>query len=213
VKNPIKKELAELWSFLQRYVNEIIVIGFGTLFLTLDKYHPISPQWASALVYFGILPVLTLIIFLRKNPLDFGFGLGSYRIWGLHLIVVIVVSTPVLILVSRFASLSDYYTIEGFSLWKYSLETTVYMIAWEFLFRGFMLFGLKEKLGEASILVQIIPFVLLYFGKPEMETISTILVGIYLGYVCLRSNSYWPAVIMHLYINIGFRVIVNFFSV
>ena len=211
MKNPVINELAELWSFLQRHVTEIIVIGFGTLFLTLDKYHPISPQWASALVYFGILPVLTILIFLRKNPLDFGFRLGNIRIWGLHVIVVILVSTPVLIIVSHFASLSDYYSIEGFSLWKYALETTVYMLAWEFLFRGFMLFGLKDTLGEASILVQIIPFVLLHFGKPEMETISTILVGIYLGYVCFRGQSYWPAVILHLYINIGFRIIVNLF--
>ena len=53
--------------------------------------------------------------------------------------------------------------------------------------------------------------VILKACKPEMETISTILVGIYLGYVCLRGNSYWPAVIMHLYINIGFRIIVNLF--
>ena len=211
MKNPIEKELAELWSFLKRHVDVIIIIGFGTLFLTPDEYHPLPSQWSGALVYFGILPVLTILIFLRKNPLDFGFRLGNPRIWGLHVIVVIVVSTPVLILVSRFASLSDYYAIEGFSLWKYSLETTAYMIAWEFLFRGFMLFGLKEKLGEASILVQIIPFVLLHFGKPEMETISTILVGIYLGYVCFRGNSYWPAVILHLYINIGFRIVVNLF--
>ena len=56
-----------------------------------------------------------------------------------------------------------------------------------------------------------IPFAILHFGKPEIETISTILVGIYFGYVCFRGNSYWPAVLMHLYINIGFRIIVNVF--
>jgi len=211
VQNSLKNELVELGSFFKRHYNEIVVIAAATLFLTLNKYHPILPQWASALVYFGILPVLTIFIFLRKDPLNFGFRVGNYRLWGLHVIVVILVATPVIFLASQLASLADYYTIEGFSLLKYSLEIIVYMLAWEFLFRGFLLFGLKEKLGELSILVQIIPFVLLHFGKPEIETISTILVGIYLGYVCFRGNSYWPAVIMHLYINIGFRIIVNVF--
>ena len=211
MNNPVKNELIELGSFFKRHYSEIVVIGFATLFLTLDRYHPISTQWVSALVYFGVLPVLTIIIFLRKNPLSYGFRLGNWKVWGLHVIVAFLVCIPVLFISSRLSSLTGYYTIEGFSLLKYSLETIVYMLAWEFLFRGFLLFGLKEKLGELSILVQIIPFVLLHFGKPEIETISTILVGIYLGYVCYRGNSYWPAVLMHLFINIGFRIIVNVF--
>ena len=207
----IKKELDELGLFFKRNGYEILIIGLSTLFLALDKYFPIYRQWTSALVYFGILPVLAIIVFLRKNPLDFGLRPGNFKVWGLHVIVFIIVATPVLILSSKYSSLSSYYKIEGFSLLQYSWEIIVYMLAWEFIFRGFLLFGLKEKLGEFSILVQMLPFAVLHFGKPEIETISTILVGIYFGYVCFRSNSYWPAVLMHLYINIGFRIIVNLF--
>lgn len=207
----IKKELVELGLFFKRNGYEILIIGLSTLFLALDKYFPIYRQWTSALVYFGILPVLAIIVFLRKNPLDFGLRPGNFKVWGLHVIVFIIVATPVLILSSKYSSLSSYYKIEGFSLLQYSWEIIIYMLAWEFIFRGFVLFGLKEKLGEFSILVQMIPFAILHFGKPEIETISTILVGIYFGYVCFRSNSYWPAFIMHLYINIGFRIIVNLF--
>ena len=60
-----------------------------------------------------------------------------------------------------------------------------------------------------SILVQMIPFVLIHFGKPELETISTIPMGIYFGYVAYRGNSYWPAFIIHMFINILFRIFVN----
>ena len=211
MKISIKNELLELGAFFKRHGYEALVIGLATLFLALDEYFPISHKWASALVYFGVLPLLSIAIILRKNPLDFGFRFGNYKLWGLHVIVFIVVATPVLILSSRYASLSTYYTIEEFSLLQFTWEIIIYMLAWEFIFRGFMLFGLKEKLGEFSILVQMIPFAILHFGKPEIETISTILVGIYFGYVCFRGNSYWPAVLMHLYINIGFRIIVNVF--
>jgi membrane protease YdiL (CAAX protease family) len=66
-----------------------------------------------------------------------------------------------------------------------------------------MLFGLKDKFGEGSILIQMIPFVLLHLGKPEIETISTIFTGILWGYICYRGNSFWPAYIMHMVVNIS----------
>jgi hypothetical protein len=204
-----KNEIKGIYSFLKRNYQEVAVICLATFFLTLDKYHPLSPQWLSSLIYFAILPLLTIVILLRKNPLDFGFRLGNWRVWGFHVILSLVIALPVLYLSSRFAELEGYYTVEGFDLLKYSFETIVYMFAWEFLYRGFMLFGLKGKLGEMSILVQMVPFVLLHFGKPEIETISTILVGIYLGYVAYRGESYWPAFIIHVVVNIWFRVIVN----
>ena len=97
-----------------------------------------------------------------------------------------------------------------FNAGKYALETIVYLFAWEFIFRGFLLFGLKERFSDGSILIQMIPFVLTHLGKPEIETISTIIMGIYFGYVAYRGNSFWPAFIIHTFINITFVVFVNF---
>lgn len=205
----IKNEINAIYSFLKRNYPEVAVFCLAALFLVLDEYHPLSPRWLSSLVYFAVLPLLTISIILRKNPLDFGFRLGNWKIWGFHVILSLVITIPVLYISSRFTSLEAYYTQEEFNLLIYSLETIVYMFAWEFLYRGFLLFGLKEKLGEISIFVQMIPFVLLHFGKPEIETISTILAGIYLGYVVYRGGSYWPAFIIHVVVNIWFRIVVN----
>lgn len=202
-------EIKGICSFLKRNYPEILVFCLAALFLALDEYHPLSPRWLSALVYFAVLPLLAIAVLLRKNPLDFGLRPGNWRVWGFHVILSIVIAVPALYISSRFASLEEYYTVPQFDLPAYSLETVAYMLAWEFLYRGFLLFGLKDKLGEMSILVQMVPFVLLHFGKPEAETISTILVGVYLGYVVYRSNSYWPAFIIHVVVNIWFRVVVN----
>jgi membrane protease YdiL (CAAX protease family) len=208
VSTLFKKELGEIASFFRRNYREIVIISLAVLFLTLAGYHPIGPPWVSSLIYFAVLPILTIII-LRRNPLDFGLRLGNVKVWGFYVIATLIVALPILYVASRSSLLANYYTIPKFDVVKYCLETTVYLLAWEFIFRGFLLFGLKDKLKESSILVQMVPFVLVHFGKPEIETISTILTGIYFGYVAYRGNSYWPAFIIHLFINIPFLIFVN----
>lgn len=204
-----RRELKEIARFFGKTYNEIIVIGLATLYLTLAAYHPIGPLWISSLIYFAVLPVLTIVLMLRKNPLDFGLRPGNVRIWSFYVVVTFIVAMPVLYLASRSSVLSHYYTEPRFNVFTYSIQTIVYLLAWEFIFRGFLLFGLKGKLKELSILVQMVPFVLLHIGKPEIETISTILTGLYFGYVAYRGNSFWPAFIIHAFINISFLIFVN----
>lgn len=205
----VKQELQAIASFFRRNYREIAVIVLATLFLTIAGYHPIGPSWVSSLIYFAVLPIITIAVILRRNPLDFGLRLGNFKIWSFYIIASFIIVLPILYIASRSSVLAEYYTIQKFDAVKYSLETTAYLFAWEFLFRGFLLFGLKEKLKDSSILVQMVPFVLVHFGKPEIETISTILTGIYFGYVAYRGNSYWPAFIIHLFINISFLIFVN----
>jgi uncharacterized protein len=71
------------------------------------------------------------------------------------------------------------------------------------------LFGLKDKLKEGRILLQMVPSVLMHLGKPELETISTLFTGILFGYICYRGKSYWPALIIHVFINVFFVAAIN----
>ena len=207
----IRRELGALGGFFARNRRTAGVIGLACLFLTLHEYEPVDPDWSNALVYYLAGPLLAVLIFFGADFKKFGLGLGNWRVWGLHVIVAVIVATPVLVIAGRSRAFIDYYTIANFSFWRYAPSTLAYLLAWEYIYRGFLLFGLKEKLGEAAILVQLIPFVLLHFGKPEMETLSTIVMGAYFGYVAYRGNSFWPAFLIHIYVNIGFRVIVNGF--
>jgi len=202
-------ELREIGQFFRRNSREMVVICAATLFLILQRYHPVGPRYASQFFYFAVLPLLTIVIVLRKNPLDFGLRPGNFRIWGVHVGVTIVIAFVLLYSASHIPSISGYYAKRGFNLLTYTVKISVILLSWEFLFRGFLLFGLKDKLREASILVQMVPFALLHIGKPEAETISCIVTGIYFGYVSYRGNSYWPACIMHLFINIAYVLLVN----
>ena len=133
----------------------------------------------------------------------------NWRLWVPYVVVTCIVTAPILVAASRVGSLDEYYSVEGFDLSSYAVKTIVYLAAREFLFRGYLLSGLRKRFGEASILIQMIPFVLLHLGKPELETLSTIPMGLYLGFVAYRGGSVWPAVIIHVFINISFRVLVN----
>ncbi|MDD5093401.1 MAG: CPBP family intramembrane metalloprotease [Dehalococcoidia bacterium] len=205
----IRKELQEMQAFLARNYHEAVIISAAALFLILAENHSIYSDWADSLVFYALLPILTVIILLRKNPLDFGLRMGDFRVWRVHVAVACLVALPILLIASRFSSFEEYYSISDFNLPVYLLETIGYQAGWEFMFRGFLLFGLRERFKEASILIQMIPFVLLHIGKPEAEVISTIPTGIYFGYVAYRGNSVWPAFFIHVFINVTFRILVN----
>lgn len=205
----LRKELQGIGSFLSRNRNEAVIIAAASLYFTLQEYHSLGDRWADGLVYYAILPILTILVVLRKNPLDFGLRLGNYRVWSVYVAITCVVAFPILLITSRFSSFEQYYTISDFDLPVYFIKMVSYLVGWEFIFRGFLLFGLKEKFKEGSILIQMIPFLLLHFGKPEAEVISTIPMGIFFGYIAYRGGSYWPAFLIHLFINVTFRALVN----
>lgn len=204
-------ETRAIARYIRGNYRELVVVLSATLFLTLHDYHTIGNTLLSSLIYYVALPLLVIVILLRRNPLDFGLRLGNGRVWGFYTLVTCLLSIPLLYFASRSQALYGYYTMEELNLPAYMLETIFGLLAAEFLLRGFLLFGLKDKLKESSILLQMVPFVLLHFGKPEIETISTLLTGIYFGYVAYRGNSYWPAFIIHVFINISFIVYVNYF--
>jgi membrane protease YdiL (CAAX protease family) len=204
-----REELSGMGQFLKRNGRETVILASATLFLILDKYHPIGSEWSSTFIYYGVFPMLVILVVLRKNPLDFGLGAGSPRIWGFYTIVICLVAAVILYLSSFNTSLQSYYLDDKFNFFIYFLQQCMILSASEFLYRGFLLFGLKDKFQEGSILLQMVPFALLHLSKPELETISTIITGILFGYVVYRGKSFWPAFIIHLFINVFFVGLIN----
>jgi membrane protease YdiL (CAAX protease family) len=85
----------------------------------------------------------------------------------------------------------------------YEAGMLIYLFSWEFFWRGYMLFGLKEKFGYYAVLIQMIPFVILHNGKPFAETFGAIAGGIALGILALRTNSFLYGVITHMVVMIS----------
>jgi uncharacterized protein len=205
----LKTEFTDIWEFLKRNADVVIIITAAVLFITLDRYHPVGPYWLSSLLYYGIFPIAVILLVLRKNPLDFGLRWGEPRIWGWYVLIICAIAAIILVASTSDKSLQGYYGKAGFNTLTYALSQVAALGGQEFMFRGFLTLGLSKKLGEASILIQMIPFVMVHYGKPEIETISTIFTGILFGYVAYRGKSFWPVYIIHLFINIFFVALVN----
>lgn len=208
--NFIYQEYQKVQSFLKDNVQILVVMCLTTFSLVMQWYRPVVPITAlNQLFYFVLLPVLFIRFVLKDNPLDYGFRIGHYRVWIYYVMITIIISFPILIFSSRFSSVHQYYAGK-FDYYEFITSTIPILFAWEYLLRGFMLFGLKKRFGQASIVIQMIPFVLLHLGKPEVETLSCIVTGLWFGWIAYRGKSFWPAFIIHVFINFTVKYFTGF---
>jgi len=153
-----------------------------------------------------IIPAFHVFFFWKKPFDDLGWGLGDKK-YGIKftLFTLLLVVLPVAYFGSSDPSVLSEYPLAKILLtekklvWGYHLAYVVfYYVAWEFYFRGYLLFGLKEKYGAiAAILIQTISSCLVHIDKPFAEIFLSIPVGILLGIVALRARSFWYAFLVH----------------
>lgn len=208
--NLFKQELKDIYSFLKNYYRETVILCLSTLFLVLAICQPIGSSLVlNYTVYYMVLPIFTILFILRENPFDFGLRIGDYKLWGFYVVITILIAIPVLYIGSLFSSIGKYYT-KSFDYYSFFTQMVPLLFVWEYLLRGFLLFGLKERFKEGSILIQMVPFVLLHIGKPEIEILMCIPMGLWFGYIAYRGKSFWPAFITHTFINFTLKYFVNF---
>ncbi|UCF06381.1 MAG: CPBP family intramembrane metalloprotease [bacterium] len=203
----IREELRALLQYVRRNGREILIVCLATLYLVLYRYHRFEPGWQRHLVFLTALPALTITVILRENILNFGLKAGNCKLWIKHVVIVCIVCTGFIYAASRLPAVHLYYTQSKANFFNYILERIIIIFSIEFFFRGFLLFGVKKQFKEGAILIQMIPFAILHIGKPEIETIGCILSGTYLGYLAYRTNSLWPAFLIHLYANVLNKII------
>jgi len=188
----------------------VIILCASTLFFVLSITRLLSSSLTiHYLIYYALLPIFTIIFILRENPLNFGICLGDYKWWWFYVLITIIIAIPILYVGSIFSSIDQYYS-KNFNFHSFFTQTIPLLLFWEFVLRGFLLFGLQERFKEGSILIQMVPFVLLHIGKPEMEILMCIPTGLWLGYIAYRGKSFWPAFITHSFINFMLNYLVNY---
>jgi membrane protease YdiL (CAAX protease family) len=161
-------------------------------------------QFAMALLLFVLIPMLLIKFVIRAPLADFGFGLGDWRFGLKALAVTIPLAVPLLYLGSGDPEILKTYPLvkmaakSGRHFFYWTLTYMTFYIAWEAMFRGFMQFGLRERLGDfGSIMFQTMASVLLHYDKPFSETFSAIFAGAAWGAVALRTRSFWYVMIFH----------------
>jgi membrane protease YdiL (CAAX protease family) len=150
-----------------------------------------------------VLPCLIIKLVLKEKIQSYGVRAGKYRKglkWTLLFSAVMVV---VVWFASALPSFTSYYPQLSMAKddWKifvvFEAVLFIYLFAWEFFWRGFMLFGLEEKFGLYAIFIQMVPFVIMHNGKPLMETLGAIIGGLLLGVLALKTRSFIYCVLVH----------------
>jgi membrane protease YdiL (CAAX protease family) len=76
----------------------------------------------------------------------------------------------------------------------------------EFFFRGFMLHGLRERYGSGAIYFMIVPYCMIHFQKPFLETLGAIIAGLVLGILALRTRSIWGGATIHVAVAVSMDI-------
>jgi len=178
----LKWEAAEMWSFFYWY---------GSAFFVL------------MLLPWAIVQVTNRFVREDDRVPSLGLGLGDWRV-GIPACAlfygVMVVLLAFVIWTQDFRGKYPLYEDADRSIamfLSYELAYALYFVAWEFFFRGFMTFSLEKTLGVWTAFVQMLPFVVMHFGKPDLESMSSVFGGIALGWLALRTRSIWYGVFIH----------------
>lgn len=174
----------------------------STLLFMVDYYHrkllfDQFGHWFRVVLYL-VIPLFVILAIFRENPKEYGFRLGDWKAGLVIAIIGICIMAPVIYFLGKDnASMQKYYQpyLNGLP-WTTFLD----LIGWEFIFRGWILFGYARKFGPEALWVQAVPFALMHNGKPEVETLSTIFGGFAFGWVAWRTKSFLYPFLIHWFI-------------
>lgn len=176
----------------------------STSLLIISHYHTLlGDATLSSFILYFLIPLGIIVLVFREDPRRFGLTLGDWKSGAISSTVGIALMAVVIVALVQLEEFRQYYTLgileqPDLARWvEFALRQGVYMFSWEFIFRGFMLFGLKERFGSLAIWIQAIPFAIMHLGKPELETLSTVFGGAAFGYIDLESRSVFPSVVIH----------------
>lgn len=192
---------------LQEYYGQrhIFVQWFGHLRDADDRYWQLwgYAWWSGArVVGYVVLPAIVLLCFrqrLRDYYLGFRGFLRHLWIYGALFLAI----SPAVYWASKtpaFRNTYPFYSLAGrssFDLWAWELLYGVQFLALEVFFRGFMLQGLRRSMGANAIFVMIVPYCMIHFQKPVLETLGAIGAGLILGTLAMRTRSIWGGVLIH----------------
>ncbi|MEX0598166.1 MAG: CPBP family intramembrane glutamic endopeptidase [Candidatus Paceibacterota bacterium] len=203
---------------INEFIHSFSVVSFGFVFyyfftgspsfklwesLKSDNTRPVLIQRLTGIFFFGFVPIIIILFFLRSNLTNYGTGMPDYKtlIWLLLLSVVII---PLNYFNSKNTdNLSHYPQIRN-PEWSYSLillsalSWIAYLFAYEFLFRGFFLFTSVAVLGIwPAIILNAGVYSLVHLPKGSKETLGAIPFGILLAYLVIETGSFWIAFFAH----------------
>ena len=164
---------------------------------------------ARFLGYVAIPFSLWKLLFPNDSLLDMGLRVRGFSqhvwIYGLCLAVVV----PVMLVVASQPDFGTYYPFykqssrSWFDFLAWEAIYWVQFFALELFFRGFMLGAMRGTLGASAIFVMTVPYCMIHYGKPYLETHGAIVAGVVLGSLAMRTRSIYAGFLVHVTVASG----------
>jgi hypothetical protein len=189
--------------------------------LSMRAWKRLMPgDFASVMLYFGsffallfALPLVIILIYGKGSgvaPSSFGMAIGNWRLGLIFVAAGVPFMVLGLIAGVRDPAMREYYPFsrqamsspERFVLYE-SAYLVLYYLAWEFTFRGVMLFGLLVMLPPTlpgiliAVVVQTVVSTVFHLGHPDSEILAAFVFGVFAGLVTAATGSFLYALVLH----------------
>lgn len=155
-------------------------------------------------VNYFLLPALTIRFVLHERIRDYGFKVRGHSgsVWLLYFTLATLAvllafgashTESFLAKYPKYADAGD--SMTQLVVWEIAYGFQFLML--EFFFRGFLLFSLARRIGSLAVFVAIVPYAMIHLDKPLPETLGSIITGVVLGTIALRTRSIWGGVFVH----------------
>jgi membrane protease YdiL (CAAX protease family) len=164
--------------------------------------------WENFFVDFALLVIIPVLILTRGREWailkKYGIACGTWKWWIRRVAGLFLVSLPIMYYGAGLPEFVNYYpwypparySWSAFALFELSLGFL--MVATEFFYRGFLLFGLAEKVNlTVANTIHSFIYMVMHIGKPWLEVPYSFAAGFVFGYVDYKGKSILPSLIMH----------------
>jgi membrane protease YdiL (CAAX protease family) len=152
---------------------------------------------------FFVLPALVVKLGFRGRLVDYGLSTAGFlrHAWLYAVLFAIVLVTVVIVSYDEhFRAYYPFYkqaSRSWYDFWAWELLYAAQFFSLEFFFRGFWLKAAKRSMGSHAIYAMVVPYCMIHFGKPFPETLVSILAGLALGTLAMRTRSIWSGFLIH----------------
>lgn len=186
------------------FYREVVAPLAGVEGHPLAEMHACLFHFSAAFVLFFAVPALAWRGVLGRGLGEAGLRVGDWRFGWKSLVVAVALAVPITYLSAGQADFQAEYPLSRLAaadkgrFAAYEAALLLYYIGWEFLFRGFLLFGLRDRVGDfAAVATQTFPSVLLHIGKPAGEMWGSVVAGFLFGAWAWRTRSVLYVLALH----------------
>ncbi len=167
-------------------------------------------QRSLALFLLGIIPMIIIRVGFKERLIDYGFKLPEGLLSLFVILLGILIVTPLVYFGAKRPEFIEIYPavenarsgVNGFIV--SSVFYFFYYVGYEFCFRGFLLFGIRDAYGDVpAIAVSLALTTILHITQPQSETLMALVAGLIFPILVFRFRSIIPSLLIHAYVGIA----------